>query len=139
MKLWSFAVGLAAFSLSGCSAEQSEAGSDVAKVWEPVNAPIDHQLVNALVDTFDVPSCLNAQLRYAGRKNIEQSIFHQRRFDVPDQCVRDLMNAAERLEFTQSPSGEWSGTIIDGTAERLKFYSDADPMPGNLLWEVDVT
>ena len=113
------AVCFATFGVIGCSAE------------EPA-------LVGMLVDTFDVPSCFDAQWRYAGRKEIGETEFHERRYEASDQCMNDLVDSAESLGFSQVRLGVWSGEVVDGTAEYLKIMSDEDSTTGNLVWEIEV-
>ena len=139
MRFYHFIGGLAALLLSACAAEQSEAGANVTEQLDLAATPSVHQLVNSLVDSFDAPACLDSQLRFAGRKDFERSVFHQRRFDASDKCLRDLEQSAAKLGFKKDQSGNWSGSIVGGTEERLKFPLDEDLTQGNLLWEVDVT
>ncbi len=139
MRIYHLAGGLAALLLSACTAEQSEAGSNVTEQVELAQTPNVDQFVNSLVDSFDVATCIDAQLRFVGRKNFDGSVFHQRRFVASDECLRDLKASAVRFGFKQGKSGELSGSIVDGVVERLSFDLNEDLMPGNLLWEVDVT
>lgn len=134
-----FALGLAALTLTGCSADQSGPGAEHDGAQKAVLAFNGLQPVNALVDTFDVPSCLGSTLRYSGRKDVGQWVFHQRHFDASEQCLRDLGDAADRLGFTSDGAGQRRGNIIDGVEERLILQSDQYPNKGNLLWEVEVT
>lgn len=123
------AVCLAAIGITSCSAEKSETG----------HGPIDRQLVDALVDSYDAGSCLHARLRSAGRKTVGEKVFHERRYEASSECVRDLKQSAKRFGFAEKRAGEWSGEIIGGTLERLEFAAGSDHLPGNLVWEIDVT
>ncbi|NVE93709.1 hypothetical protein [Altererythrobacter lutimaris] len=131
-----FVAGLA---LVGCSGDKSDSDTEPFLPRELARQPIHHQLVDSLVDSFDAPSCLDARLRYAGRVNVGESVFHQRRFDAPDKCLSELQSAAAHLGFAEGKAGGLSGDVIDGTFERLRFGEDAGIGPGNLVWEVDVT
>ncbi len=125
-----------ACTLLGCSDEPDVVSNADGSQSVARPTPEKHELVNALVDSFDAPACLDAGIRYAGRKTGPDGLFHARDFIAPRVCVDQLKERVEALGFSRISEDMYEGALSSDSQDRIRIEIGEGQDFGAISWEV---
>ncbi|QFT77783.1 hypothetical protein [Erythrobacter sp. THAF29] len=119
--------------LAACSA--GDAASEEESALTPT--PEKHFLVNSLVDRFDVPACLDANLVGAVHRSEDDKNYFVRAFTAPPSCIEALSASFDTVGFTSTDDGKFAAQLYDGTTEKIRIELSDDRSVGAIEWEIE--
>ncbi|MFL0356730.1 hypothetical protein ACI5KX_09635 [Erythrobacter sp. GH1-10] len=119
--------------LGACGDESTVAEEDRA----PASTPEKHLLVNSLVDRFDAPACLDADLVGAMHRSEEGKDYFVRAFTAPPSCIEALSSSFETVGFSASGDGKYETELYGGTMEKIRVELSDDRSVGAVEWEIE--